>query len=68
MGNVSQDLGMTYGCTSVVAFGGATASGALYHARNLDNISMMDWAQYGYVVVYEPIRDIHLSPTHTRPK
>ncbi len=54
MGNVSQDLGMTYGCTSVVAFGGATASGALYHARNLDNISMMDWAQYGYVVVYEP--------------
>jgi tetratricopeptide (TPR) repeat protein/predicted choloylglycine hydrolase len=54
MGNVSQDLGMTFGCTSVVAFGGATASGALYHARNLDNISMMDWAQYGYVVVYEP--------------
>lgn len=54
VGNVSQDIGMTFGCTSVVAFGEATASGALYHARNLDNISMMDWAEYGYVVVYEP--------------
>ena len=54
MSNVSQDLSMTFGCTSIVAFGEATASGTLYHARNLDNISMMDRAQYGYVVVYEP--------------
>lgn len=54
MGNVSQDLGMTFGCTSVVAFGEATSGGTLYHARNLDNLSMVDWAQYGYVVVYEP--------------
>jgi len=54
MSNVSQDLGMAFGCTSIVAFGKATASGSLYHARNLDNISMIDWAQYGYVVVYEP--------------
>jgi predicted choloylglycine hydrolase len=54
VGNVSQDLNMTFGCTSIVAFGEATANGALYHARNLDNVSMMEWAQYGYVVVYEP--------------
>ena len=39
MSNVSQDLGMAFGCTSIVAFGKATASGSLYHARNLDNIS-----------------------------
>ena len=54
IGNVSQDLSMTFGCTSIVAFDEATATGSLYHARNLDNLSMMDWAQYGYVVVYEP--------------
>ena len=58
--NVSQDLGMTFGCTSIVAFGEATANGSLYHARNLDNLSMVDWAQYGYVVVYEPDYGIHL--------
>ncbi|HHV44902.1 MAG TPA: hypothetical protein GXX57_09605 [Firmicutes bacterium] len=68
MGNVSQDLAMTFGCTSIVAFGEATASGSLYHARNLDNLSMMDWARYGYVVVYEPDQGYpfitHIYPTH----
>ena len=68
MGNVYQDLGMAFGCTSVVAFGDATASGSLYHARNLDNLSMMDWAPYGYVVVYEPDRGYpfltHIYPIH----
>ncbi|HHV45159.1 MAG TPA: hypothetical protein GXX57_10915 [Firmicutes bacterium] len=54
IGNVYQDLSMSFGCTSVVAYGEATASGSLYHARNLDNLSMVDWAQYGYVVVFEP--------------
>jgi predicted choloylglycine hydrolase len=66
MGNVSQDLGMAFGCTSIVAFGEATASGALYHARNLDNLSMVDWAQYGYVVVYEPDQG-HPFITHIYP-
>ena len=68
VGNVSQDIGMTFGCTSVVAFGEATASGALYHARNLDNISMMDWAEYGYVVVYDGPRISIITykyPTYT---
>ena len=68
MGNVSQDLGMTFACTSMVAFGEATESGSLYHARNLDNISMVDWARYGYVVVYEPEQGYpfitHIYPVH----
>ena len=68
MGNVYQDLGMAFGCTSVVAVGDAPASGSLYHARNLDNLSMMDWAPYGYVVVYEPDRGYsfltHIYPIH----
>ncbi len=66
MGNVAQDLGMTFACTSIVAFGDATASGSLYHARNLDHISMLDWGQYGYVVVYEP-DDGHPFITHIYP-
>ncbi len=68
MGNVAQDLGMTFACTSMVAFGDATASGSLYHARNLDHILMIDWAQYGYVVVYEPDQGYpfitHIYPVH----
>lgn len=68
MGNVAQDLGMTFACTSIVAFGDATASGALYHARNLDQLGMIDWGQYGYVVVYEPDEGYpfitHIYPVH----
>lgn len=68
LGNVSQDLGMTFACTSMTAFGDATASGNLYHARNLDHIHMLDWAEYGYVVVYEPDEGYpfitHIYPVH----
>jgi len=46
MGNVSQDLGMTYGCyPQLWLLAGQQPAEPLYHARNLDNISMMDWAQ-----------------------
>lgn len=68
IGNVSQDLGMTFACTSMTAFGDATAGGHLYHARNLDHIHMIEWAQYGYVVVYEPDEGYpfitHIYPVH----
>lgn len=68
MGNVSQDLGMTFACTSMAAFGEATASGSLYHARNLDHIGMIDWAEHGFVVIYEPDQGYpfitHIYPIH----
>lgn len=68
LGNVAQDLGMTFACTSMTAFGAATSTGNLYHARNLDHINMLDWAEYGYVVVYEPDEGYpfitHIYPVH----
>jgi tetratricopeptide (TPR) repeat protein/predicted choloylglycine hydrolase len=52
-GNVMQELSLIM-CTSVAAWGSASADGGLYHARNLDNNLFMELVQSAVVMVVEP--------------
>lgn len=52
-GNAMQELALIM-CTSVAAWGSASADGRLYHARNLDNYFPMELIQSAVVMVVEP--------------
>ncbi|RMG06403.1 MAG: hypothetical protein D6731_25875 [Planctomycetota bacterium] len=46
--------GLGLGCTSAIAWGEATADGALLHARNLDYHGVEPWPRTAAVVFHEP--------------
>ncbi len=51
---VAHRIGLELGCTSAVAWGGATKDGALLHARNFDYHGVSCWPSTKTVIFHEP--------------
>jgi len=51
---VAHRIALELGCTSAVAWGGATEDGALLHARNFDYHGVGCWPQNKAVIFHEP--------------
>lgn len=47
-------MALGLGCTSVMAWGDATADGQLYHARNLDYHGVGNWPDHTAVLFHQP--------------
>jgi tetratricopeptide (TPR) repeat protein len=53
---VAHRAALSLGCTSALAWGGATVDGKLYHARNFDYHGLKVWPDTAAVVFHEPER------------
>lgn len=51
---VAHRIGLELGCTSAVAWGGATKDGSLLHARNFDYHGVSCWPSTKTVIFHEP--------------
>ncbi|MCA9610083.1 MAG: hypothetical protein KC619_31015, partial [Myxococcales bacterium] len=51
---VAHRIGLELGCTSAVAWGGATKDGALLHARNFDYHGVGCWPETKTVIFHDP--------------